>query len=191
MNRTASGSASPHPAERPRRRSKARLIIPVAVAGLTVGLVTTVFRNAEPSMTVSEVRRAIRQIALRQSDRTEQRQGGSIGPWWVAADDCADPLAGEFVNFRLSSGNMQIAAKRAMLHVDPRADTIRFEMWNVVFARAPYTMRNQQSADHFLHRMDHYVLGPAPWEGDIIPDAGNGAEGDGTLPLVDATTESE
>ena len=190
MNHKTSTSESPHPAERGPQPSRSRFIIPVVLAGLVVGLLGAVLKSGQSGMTVSEVTRAIRQVALRPSDRIEARQGGKIGPWWIAAEECDDPLSGEFVNLRLTSGNMLVAARRAKLHVDPQTDSIRFEMWDVVFARAPYTMRNQQSEEHFLHEMEHYVLGPAPWGDEIIPDSGDDDPGD-TPTLVNATKESD
>ena len=189
MNKKAPTSASPHPAERPPQPSRARFIIPVVLIGLIVGLLGAVLKSNQPGMTVSEVTRAIRQVALRPSDRTEARQGGKIGPWWLAADECDDPLSGEFVNLRITSGNMLVAARRAKLHVDPLANSIRFEMWDVVFARVPYTKRTEQSEEHFVHQMEHYVLGPAPWGDEIVPDSGDDDAG-GVPALVNATKES-
>ena len=190
MNKKVPTSASPHPAERPPQPSRARFIIPVVLIGLIVGLLGAVLKSHQPGMTVSEVTRAIRQVALRPSDRTEARQGGKIGPWWVAADECDDPLSGEFVNLRITSGNMLVAARRAKLHVDPRANSIRFEMWDVVFARVPYTKRTEQSEEHFVHQMEHYVLGPAPWGDEIVPDSGDDDAG-GVPALVNAAKESD
>lgn len=184
----------PHPAERNDRSSarlKMRLLIPLVLIAASVLLTAAVLKRTTSTVTVSEVKRSFRQLALRQGDSREPRQGGEIGPWWIAADGCDDLLSGEFINFRLDSGNLHVAARRASLQVDPVADTVRIEMWGVVYTRAPYTRRNEKSQDHFLHEMDHFVLGPASLGIDIVPDAEGAIGRTSPLPMADATTEPE
>ena len=41
-------------------------------------------------------------------------------------------------------------------------------MWDVVFTRVPAPGEDERDA--FVHRMDHYVLGPAPYGKNIVPD---------------------
>jgi hypothetical protein len=158
-------------------RSFKRLLFPGALALLFLALlVAWVGPVSSETITVSELTRRIREIALRGTGEAGVEQGGEIGPWWIAADS-GDPVTGEFANFRLSSGSLHLAAKTAMLHVDPDANTISFDMSNVVFASIPVRRVDDVDEEHFLHRVDQYTLGPAPVGFEIAADGRSNPSG--------------
>lgn len=152
--------------------SRARLILPFAAAGLFIACIAVLLHGSRDSHTVSYVQRTVRDIALAGGSPQAPPGAGAIGPWKISASD-VDPFTGEFLDFHLEAGSIVLGAQRAVLHVDARADTFGFEMWDVVFTRVPSPDDDEQDA--FVHRMDHYVLGPAPYGKNIVPDGGSGA----------------
>jgi hypothetical protein len=152
--------------------SRARLILPFAAAGLFMACIAVLLHGSRDSHTVSHVQRTVREIALAGGSPDAPPEAGVIGPWKISASD-VDPFTGEFSDFHLEAGLIVLGAERAVLHVDARADTFGFEMWDVVFTRVPSPDEDEQDA--FVHRMDHYILGPAPYGKNIVPDGGGGA----------------
>jgi hypothetical protein len=157
-----------HNAKRGTGASRARLILPFAAAGLFIACITVLLHGSRKSHTVSHVQRTVREIALAGGSPNAPRGAGVIGPWRISASD-VDPLTGEFSDFHLEAGSILLGAGKAVLFVDAKADTFGFEMWNVVFSRVPEPGEDEQDA--FVHRMDHYILGPAPYGRNIVPDA--------------------
>ena len=151
--------------------SRARLILPFAAAGLFIACIAVLLHGSRDSHTVSHVQRTVREIALAGGSPDAPSGAGVIGPWKISASG-VDPFTGEFSGFHLESGPIVLGADRAVLHVDARADTFSFEMWDVVFSRVPAAGEDEQDA--FVHRMDHYILGPAPYGKNIVPDGGSG-----------------
>jgi hypothetical protein len=142
------------------------LLLPAAGLGLLVAGAALLLKSEPEGHTVSQVRRSIRAIALAGGAENAPVQAGMIGPWRVATATI-DPITGEFSDFRIESPPMLISAERAQLHVDAERDTFSFEMWNVVYTRVP---KPGETVEGFLWSEDHYVLGPAPYGKDIIPD---------------------
>lgn len=162
------------------------MIAPVLVGGLLIACGLLMLRNSTNEITVSEVMRQVQSIALTKSPRVGIDDGGSVGPWWIAASD-VDPVSGTFKNFRLQSGTRLVAAAEARLVIDAAADTFAFQMTDVIFTRVPSAYGrdagdNSDEPDaHLLHAMPQYTLGPAPWGDDIIADAGMAT---GTVPGI-------
>jgi hypothetical protein len=140
--------------------------------GLLVAGVAAYLHGPARGRTVSEVKRDIHRLALRESDVSGRDDGGMIGPWWVAASSL-DPATGRLVDFRLSSGVMELAARTAAVVIDAEQDTVGFDLTDVVFTRVPDAEAN--GPDHHLLRLEHHVLGPVPYGADIVPDADLGA----------------
>jgi len=161
--------------DRQRPSSRARLILPFAAMGLFVACVGVWMHGSQSGHTVSHVHRTVRDIALAAGVDDAPADAGTLGPWKIAAQE-VDPVTGEYRRFRLESGRMMISAARARLLVDPEDDSFSFEMWDVVYTRLP--ARGQTEDDSFVWSMDHYLLGPAPYGMDIVPDH----EGGGHLP---------
>ncbi len=149
-------------------RSRARLIFPFAAAGVLVACVGLWMRGANQGHTVSHVQRTVRDIALAGAATGAPLEAGTIGPWKIAAEH-VDPITGEYNEFRLGAGRMLITAERAVLMVDPEADTFSFDMWNVVYTRVP--LPNEATDESYVWNLDRYVLGPAPYGMDIIADS--------------------
>ncbi|MDY7107685.1 MAG: hypothetical protein SYC29_03520 [Planctomycetota bacterium] len=152
--------------------ARARLILPFAAAGLFIACIVVLLQGSRESHTVSHVQRVVRDIALAGGSPDAPRGAGAIGPWKISASD-VDPLTGEFADFHLEAGAIVLGAERAALFVDVKADTFGFELWDVVFSRVPPPGEDDSGA--FVHRVDHYILGPAPYGKNIVPDANCGA----------------
>jgi hypothetical protein len=155
-----------------RGASRARLIVPFAAAGLFIACIAVLLHGSRQRHTVSHVHRTVREIALAGGAPDARPGAGAIGPWKISAAD-VDPITGQYIDFHLESGPIVLGAERAVLFVDAKADTFGFEMWNVVFTRVPQSGDEEPGA--FVHRMDHYILGPAPYGMNIIPDGGSPA----------------
>lgn len=151
------------------KRVRFRLLIPICLLGVCAGMLAVMMGGEESFTTVSQVTRSIRQRILFGSDAYDYEQGGQIGPWWIAADT-GDELTGEYTNFRLQSKDLHLAAKRALLVVDPIEDTICFELTEVVFMRTPTGYDGEPEGEQFLHTTDFYTLGPVPYGEDIVSD---------------------
>ena len=63
---------------------------------------------------------------------------------------------------------MEIAARRARVVVDATDDTFSIELHDVVFTRIP---DDEPGPEHFVLSSQLHVLGPVPYEVDIVPDS--------------------
>ena len=122
-----------------------------------------------PPTTVSAVTRQITDVALAGGRAGSPRGADALGPMRLAVASI-DSLTGEFIDFRVESGDTIIAAKRAKLLVDPATDTFSFEMWDVTFLTTPPPGATDDTS--FIHQLEHHILGPAPFNTDVIPDGG-------------------
>jgi hypothetical protein len=136
--------------------------------GIVVACLAVLLAARGETRTVSQVRSDIQQIALLRSTGPHRDDGGPVGPWWIAAST-VDPDSGQLRNFRLSSGQMQVAARTARIVIDPEADTFSFELIDVAFTRVPEP--DEEVADHYVLALDHHVLGPAPYGINIIGES--------------------
>jgi hypothetical protein len=170
--------------ETSRPPNRARLILPFVACGLLIAGVGLMIARGERQQTVSEVARTIRQVALRGGAPNGNPEAGSFGPWLLAAGS-VDPVTGLYHDFTITSGDLLIGAARAKLHVDPDSDTFTFEMWNVVYTVAPDAANAE--TESYVYRKDHYLLGPAPYGVDIVPDGDSG----GIMPTPSATPPTE
>lgn len=159
--------------------SKRWLILPGmgAIAMIAIGL--ALLKLNQPTATVAQVKQELREIALRTSESGMLDNGGAVGPWWIAAND-VNPFTDEFTELRVRSGDMLIAARSAILSVDPQRDTFAFELRDVVFTRI---LKDEQlpGGDALWH-LEAHTLGPAPWGIDII----EGGPGDSIPELPEA-----
>jgi hypothetical protein len=154
--------------------ARARLVLPVAGAGLIIACAGLLLRGTPERHTVSQVARMIQETALASSEPDAPPEAGILGPWLITAERI-DPVNGHLLNFRLQSGQMMIAAMSARIAIDPENDTFSFEMWNVVYTRVPEPREENQKA--FTHALEHYVLGPAPYKFDIVADGAGALAG--------------
>jgi hypothetical protein len=144
-----------------------RLLMPVLGAGVLVACIAVMIGGGGERQSVSEVMRQIHQKALAGNEPDAPYGAGRIGAWKIAAER-VNPLTGELTSLRIQSGAMLVAARTAHVVVDPEADTFSFELHGVVYTRVP---RDGEEVDGaFVHELDHYVLGPAPYGVDIVPD---------------------
>jgi hypothetical protein len=150
--------------------ARGRLVLPVAGAGLLIACGFVLLRGGPEQHTVSEVKRTIRDIALAASAPDAPPGAGEIGPWLIAAD-AHDPLTGVFTNFHLESGRMVLTARTADLIVDAATDSFTFELHDVVYMRIPDEGKPEEGVESFMHHLDHYRLGPAPYGADIVLDS--------------------
>lgn len=147
------------------------LLVPSILGGLIFALGMIWLLQPQQPATVTEVEREIRRILLHRSDRDGVEHGGGIGRWWVSATS-ADEITGEYRNFRMRSSSIHLAAKSAVLKVDPDRNAIRFELRDVVFTKVPDDLRD--ALDHSLLERETYVLGPVPYHRTIVRDADTG-----------------
>ena len=153
-----------------RGMSRARFLLPIAGTGLIIACLAIWMQSVPESHTVSHVTRLIRDIALAAGAPNADREAGVIGPWRIAAESF-DPTTGEFTFFHLESGPMVLTAATAQLNVDPVNDTFSFELREVVYTRLPDPRDTEQES--FVHTLDHYTLGPAPYGMNIVADGGS------------------
>lgn len=146
---------------------RARLILPVAGAGLLIGCGLLLLRGGHETHTVSQVARSIHEIALTANAPDAPPEAGLVGPWRVSAERL-DPLSGKLIDFNIKSGVMMISARTAQVVIDPDADTFSFDMRDVVFVRVPRL--REEGREAAIHHLDRYTLGPAPYNVDIVPD---------------------
>ena len=154
----------------PRRRSRARLILPMAGAGLFIACIYILISTARDEYSEAAVLRTIHEVALIKSQVPGVADGGLIGPWWISASR-VDPITGTLHDFSLASGRMVIAAEFADLKIDAYEDTFSFNLHGVVLTRVPGEFEDVSEAH--LIEYEQYLLGPAPFGADIIPDAGS------------------
>jgi len=151
--------------------------------GLLVAGILVAVRGRDRAWTVSEVTQEMRRIAL-EGGRAESPSAGWLGPLRIAAQSI-NAATGEFVGFRIETDTVMVSAARAMLEVDPAADTFAFDLREVVFTRVPSeeqsaaTAAAQAQAPPFgrpeavaslVHTTDRHLFGPAPFGRDIVPD---------------------
>jgi len=144
-----------------------RLLVPVLGAVLVVACLVVMLGSGGERHTVSEVVREIHQIALAGNEPDAKYGSGRIGAWKIAAEH-VNPLTGELTSLRIESGSMMIAARTAHVIVDTEADTFSFELRDVVYTRVPED--GKEEGDAFVHELEHYTLGPAPYGVNIVPD---------------------
>ena len=149
--------------------ARARLILPVAGAGVLIACGFVLLRDSPERHTVSDVKRAIRDLALAAGAPGAPAGAGTVGPWEIAAEKY-DPLSGVFTNFRLESGAVMLTASSADLLVDASSDSMTFELRDVVYTRIPQE-GDEDDVEAFVHKLAEYRLGPIPYDVDIIPDA--------------------
>jgi hypothetical protein len=160
----------------PKSPSRLRLLLPIALLGVVVALTVGIVKHQTKTVAVSDVIRNVRDLALQPSRPGEVRPGGRLGDWWIAAD-AGDPLTGELRNFQLQSGDLNLAAARAVLKVDPERDAVTFELFDVTYLSTPYIARGEDAPDtaNYLHTMESFTLGPRRLGYDIVPDAQHAA----------------
>ncbi|MHC4908110.1 MAG: hypothetical protein ACYTF9_00115 [Planctomycetota bacterium] len=148
-----------------RRRSNAWLILPVLALGIIAACALALFRMNTPVRTISEVTREVAALALHRGE-SGQEDGGTLGPWWITASSI-DPASGFLLDFRVSSGQLHIAAGSAHILVDAERDAFSFQLYEVVVTRVP---DGGEAADAYLVTLDEHLLGPIPYGVDIVPD---------------------
>lgn len=151
---------------KPQSRTAIRYLLPLGLAGLLIGLIG-IWLKYEPKIdSVSGVTRQIYDIALSRGDEDGAPRGGAVGPWWISAEG-TDDLSGDLTGFSLTSGDLHLGAERATVWVDPVHDAFSLQLHDVVVLAAP----TQDALDpSFLVDLKEYVLGPAPWERNIVAD---------------------
>jgi hypothetical protein len=149
--------------------ARARLILPVAGAGVLIACGLVLLRQTPEQHTVSQVKRALRERILTAPRPGAPAGAGELGPWRIRAADY-DALSGSFTNLRVESGPVMLSASAAELLVDASSDSITFELRDVVYTRIPQD-REDGDADAFVHELAQYRLGPIPYDLDIIPDS--------------------
>ncbi len=117
---------------------------------------------------MSEVTQEIQSIVLRHGGTSVYDEGGIIGPWHVAASRY-DQATGCFLDFRLHSGEINLAAATARLVIDAKRNSFHFELYDVVVLRMPDKRRGREGEPHLV-RIDSFLLGPAEYHRPIIPD---------------------
>ena len=150
-------------AQKPATRAPVGLLLRLAAAGVFVAGIVLLVTSSHNTRTVSQVIDEINELAL------AKPQGGLIGTWWVSAGD-KDPDDGQLLDFKVECGPVHIASRSARIIVNPQKDTFRFEMTDVVFARIPGF--GEEETVGALRQLDRYVLGPLPYDGDIVADKG-------------------
>lgn len=143
--------------QKPPSRFPRGVVVRVGVALSAVALVVVLINGSHKTQTVSEVIDEIHAIAL------AEPHGGVIGRWWVSAAG-VDSGNGRLQSFKVECGPVHIAARSARVIVNPLDDTFKFEMWDVVMVRL------DKDEESIPVDMDRYVLGPLPYNVDIVAD---------------------
>jgi len=152
------------------------MLLPMAGGGVVVACLMGLMSREAPSRTTDEVREEIQSILLTRTSHAGLDDGGSIGPWWMAAERL-DQTAGEFINIRLNSADLRLGARSAKLRINAEDDTFSFELNDVVMIRVPAD--GSESTEGFGN-LKFYMLGPVEYGVDIIAtDAGVGGSHDG------------
>ena len=145
-----------------KRRSYARLLLPMACAGMIIaGLLVIFTHSIKETTTVGEIRDRIHGIALREPD------GGPIGPWWICAS-ALDAETGDLTDFHLETAGIRIAAKRARVIVNTETDSMSLDLRGVVYVRIPDS--GEQGPDHRVLEKNRMELGPIPISADVVED---------------------
>jgi hypothetical protein len=163
-----------------RNRGRGRLVVPVVAAGLLAALLAVWLAQSRPSgpaasqHTVSGVAREIRRLALHRSSTPGLEDGGAIGTWWIFASS-VDDMTNTFHDFRLRAGSggrsgagLQLAARTAILIIDSDANTVSFDLRDVVVLSLPG--KDGGAADGGLVKLESFLLGPATYRRNIRPD---------------------
>lgn len=148
--------------------TRARLVVPMGIAGVLAAIIiSSLFQTEEPH-TVSEVVRQIREIALRTSDKPGVEDGGPLGLMWIAASDI-DVLTGTMNQVRVRAGEVRLAARDGRVIADPEENTISFSLEDVVLFHLPRGSADAEP-DHSVTELDSFVLGPIPYKRRIVAD---------------------
>lgn len=150
-------------------RSRARLILPIAGTGLLIACIVVITLSLRPTIGESDILRSIYSIALSKSQKPGVPDGGPFGPWWISASRL-DPISGTLHDFSITSDTIIIAAESARIEVDAFENTFSIDMNTVVLTRLPGEAPDE--VEQQLVKFDHYRLGPASFDVDILPDAG-------------------
>lgn len=151
-----------------RRLNPLHLLLPALMAGCLVGGGLLLLARPAPQMTAGEVRQEVTGLLLRKSRTPGLEDGGQLGSWWVAARS-VDPDSHEFLNFRMRSGSLRLAADRAALRIDPVNDAIDFLLTGVVLTALPEGPIDRRGESYLLE-LETYVLGPFPYRMKILSD---------------------
>jgi len=149
-------------------RSRAWLIVPMALAGLLVAVLIVFLVRSESPHNVSEVTWNIRDIVLQRSDRPGVEDGGAFGPLWISARE-ADPTTGKLTDVRIRAGHVRLAARTGQIVVDSQDNTISFALESIVFMRVPMDAGSSAGGET-ISELESYVIGPVPYRRRIIED---------------------
>lgn len=175
----------------------ARMLPALIGIGMLVGGIALVTQRSGRTWTVGEVTREMRRIAL-EGGEAATPMAGTLGPLRIAARTI-DPATGDFLDFRIDSDRLLVTARRAVLMIDPDADTFAFDLHDVVFTRVPEPGEEPNAAAatgasalsfggeggsggagrSFVHTTARHLFGPAAFGQDIVPDAGARSSGGG------------
>lgn len=153
----------------PRRRSYARLTLPVLACGLILTGALAMFRRPVSPDTIFDVIRRVHATALHRPTYPGMDDGGPIGRWWIAAAE-SDPSAGVLRQVRLVSEGAELMAREARVVVDPWTDSISIELTDVVFTILDETNSADAEGGGVLTPVEYHVIGPIRWLRDIVPD---------------------
>lgn len=149
-------------------KTRARLIVPMGIAGVIAAIIISSLLQTEEPHTVAEVVRQVREIAMRTSERPGVEDGGPLGPMWIAARD-VDVRTGTLTAVRLRAGQVRLAAREGRIIVDPSESTISFSLEHVVMFRVPGGATDAEFGDSIME-LDSFVLGPVPYKRRIVAD---------------------
>ena len=157
VNPTVDSSDRTHMASR--RNIRGFLVFPGApLLGAAVLCIVTGFvlrDQAMPTRSVDDVRKTIVESV---------QQGGFLGPFALSADRY-DVLDAEFIQFGARTDGLMVGAERATITVDASADTVQLDLFDAVIMRVPDPGSESTVS---TERLPHYVLGPFPYNIDII-----------------------
>jgi hypothetical protein len=168
-------------------KSRARLILPIGVAGVIVAIIVGSLLQREEPHTVTEVAQQISEIVLRTSDRPGVDDGGPLGPLWIAAREI-DMQTAKLTDVRVRAGQVRLAAREGQLIIDPKANTISFTLKNVVLVKVPERGEDADASQTMMD-MDTFIIGPVPYKRRIIADGHPAAEGSIPRHLAGVQTE--
>ena len=135
-----------------------RWIVRGALVLIAIVTACVLINANKETKSVADVVSAVRATALGKPD------GGSLGDWWISAQTL-DPV-GRLVNFHVEVGPVHFTAESCAIQVDPKKDTITFEMAGVVLIRLDDLTRGE-AENRPLVEMERYDLGPIPLPYDI------------------------
>ena len=136
---------------------RVRLALPLILAGAVIALVgVTMYRMNPREATASSVRMQIAAVV-------ESR--GYFGPFVLQAETY-DAVTHEFLNFHAETDTLMVGARRAILSVDAKTDTVQFDLYDVTIVSVP-----ERGDETTTVARDQYTLGPFDWKLDIVEDA--------------------